>query len=162
MKRVVVTLASAGLVLSACSSAGEAANVNGESISLNDVSAVQADIEETGTRVANIDALLAALISAEASADVVKERGIHASAESFASTEEQLGLSDVDYSDQTKALLDFYALAVEAQSGGLTEEDVTAVNESITGAKVHVNPRFGAWDSATGSIGQSSPEYRVR
>lgn len=157
MKRFVATLAVAGIALSACSS-NEAATVNGHTITLSDVAAVQKDLEADGSKIL-VDPLINVMISAAATKDAAKEHGLAPTAETRQASIEQLGLTGIELSEQTDELLDFYSLALQSQNGGLAGEDIAALNEAITTAEVEVNPRFGTWDSATGSITKTTADY---
>lgn len=152
-------LASAGVIvlgLAACSN-NVAATVNGDDITLDEVRQVTADIADgTGTQV-SVQALLPIMILAESALPAVRAEGISPSEQSVATVEQELGLTDGDYSEETKKVVDFYAINYDARSSLDMAEEYRVLNESIVNAEVSVNERFGTWN---GEMGQIEPTLR--
>lgn len=161
MKKL-VALAGAGLLLAACSNdPSAAATVNGEEITIEELSETQSYLRDYGIDWESAD-VLNLLIVAEVTSDVAEAGEYDGLADIQEQAEVLLGRDDnPEYSETIEEVATYIALDQANASMLLTMEELQEVSTSLLEADVDVNPRFGEWDSEIGSLVGTEYEWQV-
>lgn len=153
-------LAALGLVLAGCSHPSEAAEVNGRAIDIDTVGVVNDELREAGLNVTPATSLTL-MISERATASARADIPVASDPQLVGMAEQQLGLTDLDYSDETKKIVDFYAFVIASQNALASPEEVAEVSSAIQNADVEVNPRFGTWEGQSGQLMPGQSDYLI-
>jgi hypothetical protein len=148
-RSLLALVAASGLLLSGCgdSSSDYAARINGETIS-------QAELLEAAEQwnaVANQPVTPQAMIESVAKVPALEEL-----IPGTPLTDEQLvgQLQGLELAEPNQVLVDFARGLIYEQNA-----DPAQLQQALADVEVEVNPRYGAWDAATGTVVADTPEW---
>lgn len=160
----------AALLLGGCSgvSSGEAAVIDGRSISMRELQETTTQLNEVSTAPSDPAQVLTDLTKAPLLDDVMDGSTFELTEQSVSEVLRAAGLErpteltlDVARTRQYLALLQDPGLMQDPAAEGVVQRLQALTVEDFEPLNIEVNPRFGAWDPTTVVVGEQVPDWIV-